>query len=80
MSTNNANNVELKTTNTKAVWGSGGGPAAPGAPVDNTAMYNTGNIANKKLFPDAPKKPYKPEPKPADLKKEALKNSLFSGI
>jgi hypothetical protein len=81
LSTNNANNIELKTSNTKAVWGSGGGAAASGAPVDNTAMYNTGNINNKKvLFPDAPKNPYKAEPKPADIKKEALKNSLFSGI
>jgi len=72
----------LKTTNTKSVWGnSGGASGAPGADANITAHYNQGNMNNKKsLFPDAPKNPFKPEPKAADIKKEKLKNSLFMGM
>ena len=68
--------MELKTTNTKSVWGAQGGAAAA-APTDAniTSHYNQGNMNNKKaLFPDAPSNPFKAAPKPADIKKEKLKN------
>jgi len=68
----------LKTTNTKSVWGAPGGAPAGGAQSDAsiTSHYNQGGNMNQKkaLFPDAPSNPFAKAPKPADIKKEKLKN------
>jgi len=76
VSTNSANNLELKTTNTKSVWGAGAPAGGAATDASITSNYNQGgNMNNKKaLFPDAPKNPYAAAPKPADIKKEKLKN------
>jgi hypothetical protein len=67
--------LELKTTNTKSVWGApGGAPSAAPSDANITSNYNQGGNMKKALFPDAPSNPFAKAPKPADIKKEKLKN------